>query len=178
MLHAKFYLRMDTDSCFKGPLPDVFALMRQQPGLDYIANEEIADSSEVTVGLESTALEFAQQQHLALPLAQPLVKPNAHGQRSVLAYTNNFEVVRLQPFRQSATFAAWEEAVARSNGIYSHRWGDAVIRRLSLVLMGSNVTFLRDVAPEGTYKHSPCMCWYQGVRRWPSCRHNSTRDLA
>ena len=50
----------------------------------------------------------------------------------------------------AATFA---RAVQRSHGIYRHRWGDAIIRRLELALMGSKVLHLDELAPLSKYCH-------------------------
>ena len=67
---------------------------------------------------------------------------------SASATTSTLEVVRVANFvalpPAAATFA---RAVQRSHGIYRHRWGDAIIRRLELTLMVSKVLHLDELAP-------------------------------
>ena len=92
----------------------------------------------------------------------------SNGKLCVIGFYNNLEVVRVADFvtlpPAAATFA---RAVQRSHGIYRHRWGDAIIRRLELALMGSKVLHLDELAPLSKYCHRN-FCMPGNTRTLPS----------
>ena len=55
--------------------------------------------------------------------------------------------------RPAAPAMVFAQAVQAALGIYRHRWGDAIIRRIMLALMGSRVLYLDEVAPLTRYCH-------------------------
>lgn len=163
LAYAKFMLRLDTDSRLEGEWPDIFALLEQRPQIAYVANPlefvtagwRNADCGAVVRGLREPALGFAAgrgRRALSEPISSVDARPFEPEPRCVLQpgwrthpaaaccvrayymYTN-FEVLRLDAFRQSAIFRAWSAAVTESGGVFKHRWGDAPLRRVSLNLM-------------------------------------------
>merc|ERR550537_1460788 len=50
-----------------------------------------------------------------------------------MGYINNLEVGRISAF-QTPVATKFRQAVLQNAGIYKHRWGDAILRRMSLAL--------------------------------------------
>jgi hypothetical protein len=71
------------------------------------------------------------------------------GAPCVKGFYNNFELLRVDHFRESAVYSAWVADVAESGGIYRYRWGDAILRRIGLALMGARTCYLDELLPGG-----------------------------
>jgi len=84
----------------------------------------------------------------------------------VNGFYNNFEVLRMADFRASRVHAQWASLVDFSQGIYKHRWGDAILRRIGLALMGAGVLYLDQVAPHSQYCHRK-LCFGSPDQRKP-----------
>mmetsp|Transcript_25133 Transcript_25133/g.58581 ORF Transcript_25133/g.58581 Transcript_25133/m.58581 type:complete len:126 (-) Transcript_25133:389-766(-) len=84
----------------------------------------------------------------------------------VNGFYNNFEVLRMADFRASRVHAQWASLVDFSQGIYKHRWGDAILRRIGLALMGAGVLYLDQVAPQSQYCHRK-LCFGSPDQRKP-----------
>ena len=158
--HARYYMRLDGDACLRDAMPDLFAAMDAQPGVDYIAHQD-DDGVAFSEGLASLATSFAAKHAITLnesvTRSRPLGKDGATV-ASMKAYNNNFEVVRLASFQHSTVYRAWVAAVLADQGIYRGRWGDSALRRIGLNLMNGTVHMLsyytagRGTAP---YLHAP-----------------------
>ena len=139
-------------------MPDLFTLARLR-GAAYVTPVGSADCGAIVEGLPGLAYAAAKRHGLEARVL-PLMFRNrckrcpTKGQMCVIGFYNNLEVVRVADFvalpPAAATFA---RAVQRSHGIYRHRWGDAIIRRLELALMGSKVLHLDELAPHSKYCH-------------------------
>ena len=155
---AEYVMRIDCDGTLRAPMPDLFALARLR-GAAYVTPVGNADCGNIVKDLPGLAYAAAEHHGLqarVLPLMfrQRCKRCRTKGQLCVIGFYNNLEVVRVADFvtlpPAAATFA---RAVQRSHGIYRHRWGDAIIRRLELALMGSKVFHLDELAPHSKYCH-------------------------
>ncbi|KAL1512026.1 hypothetical protein AB1Y20_005301 [Prymnesium parvum] len=151
---AKYFMRLDSDSCFHGRIPNVFRLLDERPDVSYIANDDNHDCNELVRGLRALTLDFAKSHNLSLREGVG-AKGFPPGANCLRGYYNNLEVVRLDAFRRSEVFEEWSRVVTASQGIYRHRWGDAILRRLSLNLMNARVLRISQIAPDAQYCH-PC----------------------
>ena len=153
---AEYVMRIDCDGTLHAPMPDLFALARLRD-VTYVTPVGNADCGAIVEGLPGLAYAAAEHHGLearVLPLMFRHRGKRLKGKLCVIGYYNNLEVVRVADFvalpPAAATFA---RAVQRSHGIYRHRWGDAIIRRLELALMGSKVLHLDELAPHSKYCH-------------------------
>ena len=155
---AEYVMRIDCDGTLHAPMPDLLALARLR-GAAYVTPVGNADCGNIVEGLPGLTYAAAERYGLearVLPLMfrHRCKRCPSKGKLCVIGFYNNFEVVRVADFvalpPAAATFAS---AVQRSLGIYRHRWGDAIIRRLMLALMGSKVLFLDELAPRSKYCH-------------------------
>ena len=160
LAHARYVWRMDGDSCFQGPVPDLFAHMEARPNLSYVSLRARSISTcrsalrqRYSRGMGSLYRQFRAEHGLP---GDPEVTAAC-----VPSYSTNFEVMRLDTMRGSQLFYEWARTVERSTNIFRHRWGDAELRRLAFRLMditptsAGGVEWLEDLAPEAAYKH-PC----------------------
>ena len=157
LAHARYVWRMDGDACFHGPVPDLFTRMETRPNLSYVglrARSLVTCRDPSIRGMAALYQRFRAEHGLP---ADPTVSDDC-----VPSYGTNFEVLRLDTLRGSQRFYEWARAVERSVHMYTHRWGDAELRRLALRLMGitpstadGRVEWLEDLAPHAAYAH-PC----------------------
>ena len=155
---AEYVMRIDSDGTLHARMSDLFALARLRDAA-YVTPVGNADCGALVEGLPGLAYAAAESHGLearVLPLMfrNRCKRCDSNGQLCVIGFYNNLEVVRVADFvtlpPAAATFA---RAVQRSHGIYRHRWGDAIIRRLELALMGSKVLHLDELAPLSKYCH-------------------------
>ena len=169
---AEYVMRIDCDGTLHAPMPDLFTLARLR-GAAYVTPVGSADCGAIVEGLPGLAYAAAKRHGLEARVL-PLMFRNrckrcpTKGQMCVIGFYNNLEVVRVADFvalpPAAATFA---RAVQRSHGIYRHRWGDAIIRRLELALMGSKVLHLDELAPHSKYCHRD-YCMPENTHTLPS----------
>ena len=164
---AEYVMRIDCDGTLHAPMPDLFALARLRD-VTYVTPVGNADCGAIVEGLPGLAYAAAERHGLEARVL-PLMFRNrckgcpskgrcklcpSNGKLCVIGFYNNLEVVRVADFVAPPPAAAnFASAVQRSLGIYRHRWGDAIIRRLMLALMGSKVLFLDELAPRSKYCH-------------------------
>lgn len=132
LVDARYILRMDTDSCFTGPMPNVFEHM-ERLGASYVANRDLDECGNIVKGMFDLARSFAKAH--SVPFDAQAIS-NDGGGECVRGFFNNLEALDSRRFRTSAIFAQWRDAVQKDGGIYRQRWGDAQLRRISLMLMG------------------------------------------
>ena len=146
-----YILRMDSDGCLAGKLPDLWAKLQSRPEVAYVYNplrEGLNECGQTVEGLTSFAVSYARQHGLGLR-----ERVSQLGDVCTLAYYTNFEVMRTAAFRESSVFSKWRDAVRSNGGIERHRWGDAPLRRISLNLMNAKVLSLSELAPAAVYCH-------------------------
>lgn len=149
MKACNYYMRLDTDSCLLGPLPTSLMKNIKQESHAYIANDKITDCGPYVQDLSKHVTQFQKTQNISADLSYMTDK-------CVGGYFNNFEIVHLNTFRQSKTHNQFTDFILNSNGIYLHRWGDAILRRLDLdMMMVTNSTITINLAKHYgiQYKH-------------------------
>ena len=126
------------------------------PEVSYVAAANNRDCGNIVRGLPEFATEFASRYGPEMLRSIRKLFSERTGKKTVpcmFGFYNNFEVMRVQHFARSALHAEWTAAVAQSRGIFEHRWGDAILRRLALTMMGSRVVYLDAIAPDARYEH-------------------------
>ena len=142
-----YWMRMDTDSYLSTDADiDPFKAMDANRNLVYLHNQDSKDCGDVAEGLHDLVTEYYKKVHSNGQASASVLSANPHaitldhilplGKGCVRGYYNNIEIGRLSAFR-SAPMIAWRDAVLGSKGIYLHRWGDALLRRLSIELTGA-----------------------------------------
>jgi len=180
-----FYMRIDDDSklhCDTSPQMDPFLTMRQH-GYDYgyykFAYDIVPGHEEwVQSFIENHTADTGVFPTLASEVERRLPY-NDHGLFHVPSFYNNLEIVRLAYFR-SPSVRAFNDAVARSRGIWEYRWGDAVQRYFQLALFAKNFTASVWCVPTtaNTSKDQPSdALYYRHGRHVPQCTigHGATR---
>jgi hypothetical protein len=106
--------------------------------LVYLANEQHLEFEKElpgTMKLQKFFIEYQNQMRL-VPQDQKKVDL-AFTRNTIRIYYNNFEVFQTKFFRQMDV-RAWIDAIDASHGIYKYRWGDAMLRYLTLALFAKD----------------------------------------
>ncbi len=193
----EYYLRLDTDSRFWQPITyDLFRYMkthnlaygfRAKPHEDKCCSNNLAafiyqyiksnesnnrlssESSEhnQTISTEST-IKLSSEMDWILNLTDPALSTPLPQQ--MYMYYNNLEVVNVKQFRDDASVWRWLEHVwlQGAEGIYRHRWGDALVRYYTVHMspqLHSRLVRFCDL----DYQHA-------GFHFLPRCSHSQTPD--
>lgn len=149
-----YLMRLDSDARIPVPWLDMFDLMQQAKAV-YFANNEETDFERVlpgTMKLENFTKDYMN--HMKIIPKDPKQFWKAFVNDSVRMYWNNFEINQVSFFQQ-ANVRNWTEAIDQSWGIYKYRWGDAVLRYLTLSLFASDDQILHRTKYNLEYCH-PC----------------------
>lgn len=142
----KYWMRMDTDSFFRTKVVmDPFATLDKHQRLAYLHNKENKDHGNVTEGLCDFVRAYVQDRGQEEPDSCTLSDGYVRG------FFNNIEVGRVEAF-QSHAASDFMEAVQVTQGIYKHRWGDALLRRIMIELLGLQAESLPAALLE-SYQH-------------------------
>lgn len=143
----KYWMRLDTDAILVEVVDgDPFRYFDEQPDLTYIHNDVMNDCGSVAKGLYEFSHEYLSKRGRG-----DVAALNASARSCVEGYYNNVELGRIADF-QTAPMQSWRDAVDASRGIYLHRWGDALLRRLSLEIVGARCAPLPKELKKG-YRH-------------------------
>jgi hypothetical protein len=82
---------------------------------------------------------------------QPEMLRDAFGNNTVQNYYNNFEITKVK-FFQRKDVCHWVEFIDSTYGIFKYRWGDAVLRYLTLALFAER----QEVLYRDNYNLSYC----------------------
>lgn len=137
MKNFDYVMRLDTDSRLIGKWANVFDLMKVKD-IVYIANDEQIEFEKVlpgTLELQTFFTDYTTKKKL-IP-QDPSKISAAFMKNGIRTYYNNFELFRTTFFRQ-AIVQDWINAVDASHGIYKYRWGDAILRYLTLALFAKD----------------------------------------
>jgi len=129
----EYIMRLDDDSAISGIWINVFNEMRSKRAV-YFANDETKDSDTTVPGtmkLANVALKYVILNNITVK--QPENIRYGIGDNHILGYYNNFEVMKLE-FFQRQNVRQWIEEVDRTNGIFKYRWGDALLRYITLAI--------------------------------------------
>ena len=125
--------------------------MDKLPEVDYIASGPNCDCGPIVSGLREVAKAHAASLGRArlkgvrqLTEDYGMYSPQWNGEthemeECFLGYYNNFELLRADRFASSPVYRSWVSAIDANGGIYRHRWGDALLRRVGCALMQCKV---------------------------------------
>jgi hypothetical protein len=147
----EYIMRLDDDSKLTGKWINVFDEMRQKNAV-YFANNVDVDLEEQlpgTMDLKRVTFDYVKQNHIK-PKQFEMLR-DAFGNNTVRNYYNNFEVIKMEFFRRKK-IRQWIESIDSTNGIFYYRWGDAILRYLTLALFAEQ----REVLHRLDYNLSYC----------------------
>ncbi|CAF1412578.1 unnamed protein product [Adineta steineri] len=130
----EYIMRLDDDSELKGKWINVFEEMRNKKAV-YFANNLDIDLEKILPGtmvLKNVIFEYVKNNN-NITAKQPEMLRDAFTSDSVHNYYNNFEVTNTEFFRR-ADISHWVQAVDSTHGIFKYRWGDAILRYLTVAL--------------------------------------------
>jgi hypothetical protein len=136
----KYWMRMDGDTKWVAPIPDPFEGFDSNPRLGYLHNYDFDEASFVAEGLNQFTRQFAKRHGINLANV-PAVSTVPLG--TVKGYYNNLELGRVSMF-QTPLALEYTKDIVLSNGIYKHRWGDALLRRVVVELTGMETKMIAD----------------------------------
>jgi hypothetical protein len=150
----EYVMRLDTDSRIIGKWFNVFELMKVRRSV-YFANEEKQEQEEALPGtMKLRNFFFNYQSHKRLRFQNPEKVRSAFTLDGIRTYYNNFEVFETKFFRRHDV-RTWIDAIDESHGIYKYRWGDAILRYLTLALFAKDSQVLHRTQLNLSYCH-PC----------------------
>jgi len=156
--NVKYLMRLDDDSIFLKPWSNIFDIMQSKNAV-YFANTANPDSAHVTIFLERFLQSYMKSRGISPKDAKrfkhsfPVEWWNSNN-RTVYFYYNNFEITSLAFFR-SPEVKNWTEAVMKSHGIFRYRWGDHVLRYVTLTVFAEKDQVLHlENYPEFSYCHA------------------------
>ena len=161
---AKYVMRMDTDSTFVSAVPNLFEALERLTDIDYVSASQNIDCGDIVRGLTAFTRQWAATHNATRRAAlYPLLERRSAAGRltpnhkfdseCVWGYYNNFEILRLRRFTHNAVYMWWVADVEKSLGIYRHRWGDAILRRLGCAASGCRAVYFDELAPTSRYCH-------------------------
>jgi len=137
----KYWMRMDADTEWTAPIPDEFETFDKDGKLGYLHSIEMADGGSVTTGLNEFTRDFAKRHGIAPEQMQSVYKSDDISQ--VQGYYNNLEFGRIEMF-QTPLALEYTKDIVSNHGIYKHRWGDALLRRIVVDLTGMKTQRVED----------------------------------
>lgn len=151
----QYIMRLDDDSRIRGRWFNVFDEMRRKDAV-YFANNcdvDLEDQLPGTMLVANFTSNYVKTNGI-VPKQMEMLK-NAFSNRTVKNFYNNFEVCRLDFFR-SESIQHWAQAIDDSLGIFRYRWGDAVLRYLTVAVFARPEQVLHRDLYNLTYCHK---CW-------------------
>jgi hypothetical protein len=146
-----YVLRLDTDSFFLSAFEDsksLISALSMQPSYCYLSGTVQDEHPMVAVGFRDAIAAYVSDQQID-PLPKAIVELLA-GKNPLIYYTN-FEIVRLSWIR-SPEYTTYAEYIKSTCGIYTQRWGDALLRYYGVALAADANQI---IALDGVlYKHS------------------------
>ena len=132
---VEYLMRLDLDSRLLGKWPDIFRICRDR-NLVYYGNDIIYDSDWILKGtalLKPTTVKYMEKKNITPKYPELWNQSFIENDLSVRGFFNNFEVSQVSFFRQPE-IQDWVDYIDQSLGIFHYRWGDALLRSLTLAL--------------------------------------------
>lgn len=148
----RYVMRLDDDSQIFGQWFNVFNEMKRNNAV-YFANQMDFDEEKQlpgTLKLENLTWHYLETNHIE-PKQRNTLK-YAFRQNGIRTYFNNFEIVQLEFFQQSQ-IRHWIETIDQSHGIFLYRWGDAILRYLTLAIFAEETQILHRTHYNLSYCH-------------------------
>ena len=149
----EYIMRLDDDSTLTGKWINVFDEMRRKNAV-YFSNGVDKDLEEWwpgTMKMKQVTFEYVKQNKIT-PKQLEMLR-DAFGNNTVRNYYNNFEITRVQ-FFQRQDVRHWVEFIDSTYGIFMYRWGDAVLRYLTLALFAERQEVLHRADYNLPYCHA------------------------
>jgi len=131
-----FVMRLDADACWRDAPPRVDYPYLSR-GYVYERFEDGKDGKDVCEGLYTFTSQYIEKQQLQVadPQRWHDFERAWKERETCLGYFNNFEITRVN-FMTQPKVRKWHEAVTEKEpfGVFRFRWGDALIRYLTLAL--------------------------------------------
>ncbi|CAM4979272.1 unnamed protein product [Rotaria socialis] len=150
----KYVMRLDDDARLQGKWFNCFEEMERKKAV-YFANTDWIDTEVAlpgTMKLKDFALHYQNQ--TGLIERDPKMIKNSFKDDAILGYYNNFEIMKIS-FFLSPDVRRWVQYIEDTRGIYKYRWGDALLRYLTLAYFAAPGTTLRRADYNLSYCH-PC----------------------
>ncbi|UJR19890.1 hypothetical protein I4U23_023023 [Adineta vaga] len=150
-----YMMRLDDDSQIMNNWFNVFDEMRRKRAV-YFANDIRIDEERLlpgTMKLQPVTLEYPKTNNITAK--QPEMLRQAFADDHILSYANNFEVLQLEFFRRSDV-RQWIEMIDQTHGIFKYRWGDAILRYLTIALFADQQEVLHRSDYSLSYCHKKC----------------------
>ena len=148
----EYIMRLDDNSKVTGRWINVFVEMHNKNAV-YFANDVDRDLEEWwpgTMKMKRVTFEYVKQNNITPK--QPEMLRDAFGHDLVRNYYNNFEITKVK-FFQRKDVRHWVEFIDSTYGIFKYRWGDAVLRYLTLALFAERQEVLHRNAYNLPYCH-------------------------
>jgi hypothetical protein len=160
--HYETLMRLDSDACFEYPLRnDSFykTLPHLPQGIVYHANEIKFDSAAVSYGFGNFARAYVSKHSLKVqnPALWRAIPSRSRKRAKFPLFYNNFEVSLIQ-FMKRPDVIQWHEAITEQEpfGVYRYRWGDAIVRYVTMAIFASPDSIVGRKSPKG-YNHGGCL---------------------
>ena len=150
-----YMMRLDSDSRIIGNWTNPFNLLATNRSV-YLANFETLDHEQVlrgTLKLQDYVIDYVRSKNI--DIQNPRNFQRAFNNESARTYWNNFEVLDICFFNQK-NVTDWVDAIVQSQGIYKYRWGDAVLRFLTLAMFAKDDQVLHREEIVGLGYCHPC----------------------
>jgi hypothetical protein len=151
----EYIMRLDDDSKLTGKWMNVFDEIRRKNAVYFANNVDIDLEKQLpgTMNLKRITFDYVKQNDIK-PKQIKMLR-DAFGNNTVLNYYNNFEVMKMEFFRREE-IRHWIESIDSTNGIFYYRWGDAILRYLTLALFAEQHEVLHRLDYNLPYCHK---CW-------------------
>lgn len=146
--NIEYFLRLDDDSELTKCDVNIFEAMKSKKAVYFRNHLDKELESQIVPKLsllQSMMNQFIIDYHI-VPYNQTNIKNaffytdsdnNDQKVFSVVSIYNNFEVSKME-FFQNPLVIKWSKVILESNNIYYYRWGDAVLRYLTLILFAKD----------------------------------------
>lgn len=146
-----YIMRLDDDSKIMGKWINVFDEMRRTNAVYFANNIDIDLEDQLPGTMKMQEFTHAHVKKYNIKPKQLNMLDKAFFNKTVLNYYNNFEVSKVIFFRSDAVLH-FTRAIDSTYGIFKYRWGDAVLRYLTLALFAEQ----HDVLHRTDYNLSYC----------------------
>ncbi|CAF4209425.1 unnamed protein product [Rotaria sp. Silwood2] len=130
----EYIMRLDDDSKILGRWFNVFDEMCRKNTV-YFANNvdiDLEDQLPSTMDMQRVTFDYMKQNNIK-PKQLNFFKAMHSFNKTVKSYYNNFEVSKVEFFRREEV-RRWVYAIDSTHGIFKYRWGDAILRYLTLAV--------------------------------------------
>lgn len=149
-----YIMRLDDDSQLLGIWFNVFTMLNKKNAV-YFANNQLIEYENGlpdTMKLKDICLTYKKNTNISLD--DPKKFEHTFLKNGIRTYYNNFEIMNTHFFRRTDV-RQWIDMIDATHGIYKYRWGDAVLRYLTLMFFAKSEQILHRQTYNLSYCH-PC----------------------